>query len=410
GLYETLAELNVEVERGVAPPDDYLTEGTVLAFLGPEPRMIRLEPAHLQTVAEWVKAGGTILYAPANTSSWRSPRQPEPGALGDSNTDASATPKSFWQLMGIPEIELSRLDVGQASSNGDVELRRAPRKRRNRDVSFRDATDSMLNPKDRPIITLSVRPTGDWENSPNAPATIAVPRHGVTLLKADATWPAAADGGLVVRSREGEDEYWLSASFPVGAGSVVVLSDPVFAENGFVARQDNAVLMAALLTAGGRRVVFDEFYHGLTARGNPLVLLRRPGFTLLLLFICMKLAVYAWRHGQRLGPAMSVHSATRRSLSEYVEAMARLFVKGRDRSAFLVRENRDGLNWMLQQELGLSPSKRTVDQIHSLLARRDPQRADSYRACARRFDQLLSQSRPNERDVLDVMKRVTDCL
>lgn len=404
GLFEILEELDFDVSRSVTPPRESGSMETTLAFLEPDRKLIEIEPAHLLGVAEWVKAGGTVVYAPTDpTAKWL----PTPST--NSQSPEGPPPKSFEELIGIPEIDLSRFDIA-TTSDGRFDLTPPTSVPAYSEPTLDEAFDSLWNTKKQPTTELELRSIGKWRELPGAPSTVAVPQNSVQLLQVDDEWPSETNAGYSIQGLADDEEYWLAASFPVGEGNVIVVSDASIAENALVARQDNAILIVSLLASGGDRVIFDEFYHGLTSRGNPLVLLQRPGFATLLATIFLSLAIYSWRHGQRLGPAIAVRPTRRRSLSEYVNAMARLFVKSRDRNHFLIHENREGLNWMLRRELGIRPSKHVEEDIYAMLTRRDTKRAETYKACLATFENILREQRPSDREVLDAMRKVEHCL
>jgi hypothetical protein len=399
GLFEILEELGFSVERVVGPPVESLSAETTLVFLGPDQGIIEVEPAHLKKVAQWVRQGGQVVYSPSRSEKIF----PRPARR---SKDAKEPPKSFLELMGISGIKISSVDVTVNEESNSVELNTSPTKSRSRNRSFRNEFESVLSSEATPIASIDVRAEGKWKQLTDAVSTLAVPQHNLRVIT---NIDSETQSRLVVETSH-EIDHVLAASFRIDAGEVVVISDPSIAHNRFVARGDNAVLLAELLTNRTPNVVFDEFYHGLTARGNPLVLLQRPRFSLLLTLLVVTIGVYAWRHGQRLGPAASAGVLPRRTLAEYVDAMARLFATGKNHTPFLLRENRDGLHWMLRKELGLSPSKNTTDDIHAALARHDPKRAESFIACVGEIEELLEREHPSDRDALSAMKKVTDCL
>ena len=72
--------------------------------------------------------------------------------------------------------------------------------------------------------------------------------------------------------------YWATNSFARGKGEIVIVSDPRLLANALLAKADNSVLAVNLLAPHGETVVLDEFYHGLSVRGNALYLFTRPGY------------------------------------------------------------------------------------------------------------------------------------
>ncbi len=400
GLFEILQELDISTERVVGPPTESRSADTTLVFLAPDRELVEIEPAYLQNVAEWVRLGGRVVYSPSRTQSRRE------GLNRGSRSSDRPAPKTFLELMGISDVLFSSVQISESDEQETVELLASSPKAPASDRDVRDLIETTFSREAPPMTSIAVHAEGDWEGLAKSVSTLAVPQRDLHILKIGDTEPQ----GRIVTATDMDAQKVLAASFRVGEGEVVVLSDPAMAQNRFVAEHDNAVLLVELLAGQNSNVVFDEFYHGLTARGNPLVLLQRPAFSLLLVLLCVTLGAYAWRHGRRLGPAMRPVETPRRSLSEYVEAMARLFAKAKNATPFLLRENRNGLLWMLRNELGLSASKHATAEIHTLLARRDPKRAERFVACMRELDELLERQTPSDRDALDAMKRAADCL
>ncbi|MBI3073470.1 MAG: DUF4350 domain-containing protein [Deltaproteobacteria bacterium] len=152
-------------------------------------------------------------------------------------------------------------------------------------------------------------------------------------LKARGT--AGDSGGTVLL---GDDAGAVAMEFPIGAGRIVVASDPYLISNGGLRNAGNASYVAALFgrLAKSRAVFFDEFHHGFgggqTKRGLWDVVTAGPGASILALIILVFL-VWAVSAGRRFGAAVRVIRTERRSTVEYVEAYA----------ALLRRAGRDGL-------------------------------------------------------------------
>ena len=164
------------------------------------------------------------------------------------------------------------------------------------------------------------------------------PHKGVatasSLVKAPALYPTVsqpAAGAPVIEGRiravlepEGEPET-LAAVYAVGDGTITVLADPRLRKNRLVEHADNAVLISHLLADAQQPVVFDEFYHGLTVRGNPLWLLSRfPYGYSAASVLAATVLVGSGGQARFLGPPLSPRPASRRPDREYVDAMARL--------------------------------------------------------------------------------------
>ena len=149
--------------------------------------------------------------------------------------------------------------------------------------------------------------------------------------------------GTITFEGPGGGEQVLAAAYHRGKGEVVVVASPAIAENGLITRHDNSVLAVHLLAAPGRPVVFDEFYHGLTLRGNPLWLFTQRGYAATTLCLLALIGLWIWREAVFLGPPLAPETQSRRSIGEYVDAMARFLNRGGSSQAFLLREVRSGV-------------------------------------------------------------------
>ena len=189
------------------------------------------------------------------------------------------------------------------------------------------------------------------------------------------------------------------------------MGDPRLLQNQFIARRDNAVLAAHLLAGSSRSLYFDEFYHGLTIRGNPMWLVTQPKYAMTTLLLLTVVALWAWRRAVFLGPALTDNTTSRRTLVEYVEAMARFFVRGHASHVFLLREVRSGVLWSLRHRLGLNPGQESVNDIVAALERKDPAAAVELRAAVQSVDNLLLHpKRLAGRDTVIAMQRISACL
>jgi hypothetical protein len=158
-------------------------------------------------------------------------------------------------------------------------------------------------------------------------------------------------------------------------------------------------------------VVFDEFYHGLTLRGNPFWLFTQRGYAATTVCFLAAIGLWIWREAVFLGPPLDLPAKSRRSIGEYVEAMARFFNRGAKSQAFLLREVRQGVLHSVRTELRLPPGREQVDELAAALARRDPRRARQLLDAVTLVDEALSGNRPlREAAAVDLFKRMSNCL
>jgi hypothetical protein len=263
----------------------------------------------------------------------------------------------------------------------------------------------------------------------------------------------------------------LAAQYKLGAGEVVLVSEPRIFDNRLISHFDNSVLAAGLLAGHGGPVVWDEFYHGLTIRGSILFLLTRGAYALVAVMISIVLAVWLWRQARFLGPPRVVLPPSRRTVREYVEAMARFFRRGAESRRFMLAEVRRGVLWNLRHRIGIrsefglrSPfpgakphpvpaelqpvgtdshpsgteshpsgtesqssgtgqrpilpvqrptgtDQETLEALIAALSRQDPQAGRQLREAMARADRIVSGGPSvGEREVLEAVKGLADCL
>ena len=128
----------------------------------------------------------------------------------------------------------------------------------------------------------------------------------------------------------------LGVSLSLGQGTVDVLGDVNVLSNAYIGKADN-VLLAGLLVLrhGPSRVLFDEYHHGFGAAGSSKSARSRRalGATILLLlgalFVCCLGSLW------RMGRAQAFAEKPRRSVAEYVHAVASLYQRANQRKAAL---------------------------------------------------------------------------
>jgi hypothetical protein len=188
-----------------------------------------------------------------------------------------------------------------------------------------------------------------------------------------------------------------------------VVADARLAQNSLVWRGDNAVLMAHLLADPRRPVVFDEFYHGRTVRSNPLWLATRFPYNALALATLGVTLLVGWRAARALGPPIPRRVPSRRTLTEYIEAMARLLNRSRRPVPYLLNELRQGLLWRVRRELNQPPGLQDTDKLLQVLSRRDPLLADRLKDALQAIDQTLRSPSLDSTTMKATLAKVSRC-
>ena len=177
-----------------------------------------------------------------------------------------------------------------------------------------------------------VPPAPEWspDGARDLVPLVPIPElEGVGAVHADGTgsWtnlrsalPALAGGGRIV-----------VAAASLGAGRVLLVADASPLDNGLLDRADNAAFALGLAGPRDRPVVFAESYHGY-GKSSGIAAIPGRWKTLLLLGIGAALVLMLAR-GRRLGPAEPDRTELAPARRDYVEAVASLIGRARDRRA-----------------------------------------------------------------------------
>lgn len=387
GLYEVLEELKIPVEREVAPPQAGRLKDHTLFLISPHGQLIRTGPKYVEELLTWVETGGRLVVAPPAHVSWREEMQ--------RRQEVESTPEDVLEILKLDEsLSLEEAEAGEEEWwNDDFDP---------------DPFEGIWN-RGQQTIAPPRDVDAEFEGSlvKLAPEVqkLAVPDEGVATL--DVIVPP--DGSIGYRDTMG-DRRLLVVLVKRGKGEIIVLSDPRLWSNRLLALADNSVLATRLLSPEGSTVVFDEFYHGISVRGNILYLLTLPGFATVVVALLAGIGAWAWRSAIYLGPPLPDPVRSRRDVREYVDAMAHFFERSFDSRPFLAHEIRDGVLQELSQEFKLPMETSDVEKILTALRRHDPQRASKLAATLAELDDLLATGGPTKAQFLPVMQRLVSCL
>ncbi len=397
-LYQTLAELNLPVERHLAPPDASLPHNAALVLWSPDPTLIAMEPRHLQELSTWVESGGTVIVA-------------APEKSNDLMVmDLEHADTTVWEALGIDDVTVYQLSRSQlplptdraGSENDDASVA----DRTNGDRNWTEDIESLMA-EDIPRVAVAARVVGTLQQRITNANVLTVPgdKVGVILESDD-----AADGAVQFDDVDGKART-LIAAYGRGRGSIIVVGDPMLFNNFALGNQDNSVVAVQLLAGGGGPVVFDEFYHGLSVRGNPFWLLIKPGYAVLTITVIGLVCLATWRSAVLLGPPLETSEPSRRALGEYIDAMARFFNRSRRSRRFLTQGVYDGTLWHIAREHRMTGATHDAQRIAATVARREPERGDRLREAADAVDAVLGKrDKGGEHETLTAIQGITDCL
>lgn len=187
-------------------------------------------------------------------------------------------------------------------------------------------------------------PVKDARRVQLSPLTRSLPkiatRRRSALVLEDPSWVE-----LFVRSESDSARLVQAAVRTLGAGQVVVLSDPYILTNTGLMKPANltlAALLAGLRGRGeGRKIYFDEYHHGLRDPRTVISYIRSRGLHFALLQVIAVFALFAWRGRSRLGAPRRLTGTAERGSAEYVRAFSLIYRRARLQGSVIRSAYRD---------------------------------------------------------------------
>lgn len=376
GIYDVLEQLDVPVERRIDPPTADLPLDATLVLWSPSPRLVRLEPTYLHAVADWVQQGGRVVVA-SGYLTWDETLELEKLTENLEHYRSETLP-----ALGLEGVEIDFLLPDEI-----------PDRRRPEDPELRISNVKWWEPE---LSEGEVRQLGTLgAELPFIELEDFVEVRGRTqVIDANGTWRT------------------LAAAIPQGRGEIVVVSDSTLLCNAALGRGDNSVWAVGLLTDGGtRRVLVDEFYHGLSVRGNAWWLLGQPQYALPAAAVVLLLVVATWRAGQLAGPPLEPQEPARRTIGEYLDAMSRFQRQGRNADNSILERVRDGILHRLTRRYGVSATSADWEPLLTTMERQDAERAAKLRQARSSTElALASTGLGSSRNILTALHDLSGCL
>jgi hypothetical protein len=426
-IYEAFEEIGVTVHRQLRPPKPTELADSVLVLWDPRIQLINADPKWLRDVEPWLQQGGQAVVAfddepPVSVfammqrqrAAERERDKPEQADDGnDDDDEPTKLPKpSLFELLGIGKLEITIVGDPETAEDLQTPAQDTSRNKRNELPSESELTDAI-----REAITASsqlekperhtIKATGVFAESIPAGSHIELPVGLLYEINVDGR--ELADAIYVVD--DSGSEHCIAARFPVGKGHVTVVSIRRLISNVNIGSEDNILVAAALMLNGDRSIVFDEFYHGATIRGNPMWLLSTKTYGSIAVSLLALLAFAVWRASVFLGPPVEESSAKRRSIAEYLDAMSRFLREAKGHGDWTLEQVRDGVLWKLRREFGLPLESQDHARLTAAMARKDPRRADKLNEVLNEVNAVLHKPRSaGERSIAQLVQRMTECL
>jgi hypothetical protein len=443
-LYELLDALRIPVSRNESTPQALYGKRARVLMVQPDLIRVETEKAYLEKLARWVHSGGQLVVVSDTLDKLRDRSDP---CGCPSRIERFMGKDRFLARLGITRLAVARSlndepdpEAGEKKAGnenqesfeeGEPEEGEAGGEERLERESEEDAepsvvADSVPSERQSPIAPLPAArrflkrsltsfqfPAAEYDT--RATGTMHELAQRVRTLYLPET-PSFFRGESVSRAvgafevNLGGDTWRpIALGFRHGGGEVTLASELSLFSNVGLGKADNAVLAYHLAAGrGDREVVVDEYYHGFVSRGNWIRLLGYPTYAVIALCILMASVLWAWRHGVRFGPPAPGKPPSRRSILEYVDAMARLFQRGR-KYHFVLHTCREGLIADLTGELFFAPGA-PEPAVLSRLAQLDAERASRVRKVLKAVDQrLASRGKISRMALVKLQEKLDSC-
>jgi|SRR5579862_2088552 len=199
----------------------------------------------------------------------------------------------------------------------------------------------------------------------------------------------------------------VAIQFPIGKGSVVVISDSYFASNSNLPRSDNAAFIASVLRAGapaGATVLFDEFHHGDAFGDRNLWGALAQSLRLGLGQLALAMIVLAIALGARFGMPTPLGRTRPHTSGEYVTSLAGLYRSAGATTPALETIYRQFLRDLCSR-LALPPDV-SLQQLADAAARRGRLDRNALRSLLSLCERHLDQRQVTEGELLDLVRQM----
>jgi hypothetical protein len=430
-LYDTFAELDIPVHRSTDPPDVSTLSDSLLVLWAPNLDLIETEPRWLKNLGSWVADGGELLVAFDGTpkesledlmlrevrklsSDWENDEGESSDLVKSARRErvSQGHGDEIFRLLGLKSVSVRPVSKGDSAD--EIAGEEEPGITTSGRVPVEETLTEVDSGQPVQFRSYGIQSSGLFAVVPGDGRLIELPEDRFSVVYYGSGQPSDAiylQSDPESESVETNSRNCIAARFCVGNGWVTVVSTPQLISNSRIGVADHLAVISALLLNTGRKIVFDEFYHGATIRGNPIWLMTRRPYSLTGIALVVLAATILWRSAVFLGPPLNSLAPSRRSLSEYLEAMTAFRRSTRNHALWTLHQVTDGLLWRLRREYGFPADQKGNEALLTAVHRNEPEKADCLKKVLSEIDQLSNSSRAvNERQTGPLIQRMTECL
>jgi hypothetical protein len=260
-------------------------------------------------------------------------------------------------------------------------------------------TNSNSGPNQATSQAESLQDNAEFENEPS-PTPEPVGPPAVALEKSTPVSPAPV-------AHLGDSRGALLVDYPLGNGSIVILSDPYIFTNGGLSLKDNLQLAINLLTTTEGLIAFDEYHQGRGTTRNALVsyFSGTPILPILGQLVALILVIL-WTSSRRFARPLPLKQIDRRSSLEFVASMAEL--QQRARAFDLAIENvYSRTRRVLARYAGMEYNSPRAE-IAARVAARSSLESRTLEVLMRQCEEVINGAPVTERQSIQLVKRLRD--
>lgn len=396
-VLEVMTALDLPAKRTHAPFDSRIGRQVTYALIGPDVGLLNAEEAAIRRMKQWVESGGRLVIG--FVDGWASSKWLDAFDLEEVQFVSFESGEPLYDRSGTD----SEADIPPAIRKAMEDRRQRQEARRER--TFGEDIEEIITARPPELQHYRVAEcTGSFQEACRSVQTLALRKGGNVAIDSGSSNPNS-----ILTITNSHEAQVLIAEFERGDGSIILVGDISVFDNLSLREGDNSVLLVKLLSEGRESIVFDEFFHGLSIRGNPVWVFTQPGYRAIAILLLATVVLFLWHECPQFGNLPPPEAARRRTLEAYLNAVSRLMLRTRTHTQRLLLESRDAFLWRMARRLRLAGERNQIEAIRNRLSRIDPEKREE-------FDRILAQYEYfdhhgcSSKELLSLLKRSQRCL